>query len=146
MNCPFTPEIISRETTHSELNDLKTSPGSRNIRLNELLLTKTIDLHYAKKILSDHYDSSENAVRKGIRSICKHKEVEKGDDFNHSGAVDGKVVDSTLARQMRFIGRMGSSCGRVFNKSDYPDGEWKRVTPNMPKHDWATLKGTAVPF
>ena len=146
MNCPFTPEIISRETTHSELNDLKTSPGSRNIRLNHLLLSRTIDLSYAKKILSDHYDSSENAVRKGIRSICKHKEVEKGKDFNFSGAVDGKVVDSTLARQMRFIGRMGSSCGRVFNKSDYPDGEWKHVTLNMPKYDWVTLKGTAVPF
>ncbi len=54
------------------------------------------------------------------------------------GASDGKVVSSSMARKMQFEGRMGSSCGRIFRRSDYA------VSPdvpilNMPKHKWTKL-------
>ena len=140
MNSVFTPSIIQEEITdNSDLLNPYTSSGCRNLRFENLLKSDKLDLSAAKEILADHYDCHTNSMRKGIRGICKHKESEKGKDFNISGAVDGKVVDSTLARQMKFIGRMGSSCGRVFKKSNYPDGAWKKVTPNMPKYDWITL-------
>ena len=139
MNSAFTTELVNKETEDKDMHDANTSSGSRNLRLNFLLNQKKITLKYAKEILADHYDHKTKTFRKGIRGICKHKECEKGADFKIAGAVDGKVVDSTLARQMKFIGRMGSSCGRVFNKSDYPDGAWKAVTQNMPKHDWVVI-------
>lgn len=141
MNSVFSPEIASKETfKNNDLHDLKTSSGCRNVRLDYLLNSDKIDIKRAKSILADHYDCVTKTERKGIRAICKHKECEKGTRFCISGAVDGKVVDSALARQMKFIGRMGSSCGRVFQKSDYPDGPWKAVTPNMPKYNWVTIR------
>jgi hypothetical protein len=139
MNSAFTPELVARETKDKDMTDATTSSGSRNLRLNFLLNQKKINLKYAKEILADHYDYKTKTFRKGIRGICKHKECEKGHNFTIAGAVDGKVVDSTLARQMKFIGRMGSSCGRIFNKSEYPDGAWKAITPNMPRHDWVVI-------
>jgi hypothetical protein len=141
MNSVFTPEIVENEITdNSDIRDTKTSSGCRNKRLEFLLGEGPIDLKKARKILADHYDCDTDTVRKGIRGICKHKECEKGKDFKISGATDGKIVDAALAKQMKFIGRMGSSCGRVFRKSDYPDGAWKKVTPNMPKYDWITIR------
>jgi len=140
MNSALTPSIQDKEITNNkDFSDISTSIGCRNQRLKELL-SHPLDLKIAKNILADHYDCTKNTDRKGIRGICKHKECEKGKHFDTSGAVDGKVVDSTLAQQMRFIGRMGSSCGRAFNKANYPDGTWKKVTPNMPKYDWTTIR------
>ena len=141
MNSVFSPQIVAKETfKNNDMYDITTSSGCRNLRLDYLLNKDKIDLHSAKKILADHYDCVAKSDRKGFRSICKHKECEKGSAFNIAGAVDGKVVDSALARQMKFIGRFGSSCGRVFKKSDYPDGPWKAVTPNMPKYNWVTIR------
>jgi hypothetical protein len=141
MNSAVTPSIIHEEITdNKDLFDPYTSSGCRNHRLDFLLEKGKLDLKTAKEILADHYDCATNTIRKGIRGICKHKECERGKDYKPSGAVDGKVVDTTLAKQMKFIGRMGSSCGRVFRKSDYPDGAWKKVTPNMPKYDWITIR------
>lgn len=141
MNSAVTPSIIHEEITdNKDLFDLSTSSGCRNLRLEKLLDERQLDLKTAKEILADHYDCATNTVRKGIRGICKHKECERGKDYKPSGATDGKVVDASLAKRMQFVGRMGSSCGRVFRKSDYPDGAWKKVTPNMPKFDWITIR------
>jgi hypothetical protein len=111
--------------------------GSRNIRLNHLLNAQKLDLKYAKKVLADHYDHGENKFRKGMRGICKHKECEKGENYKIAGAVDGKVTDATMAKKMKFVGRMGSSCGRVFLKKDYPDVP--DCIDNMPRYKWTRL-------
>ena len=137
MNSAFTPELAKKETNDTELNDPTTINGSRNVRLNELLNAKKLDLKYAKKVLADHYDCKEKTVRKGMRGICKHKECEKGENYKVAGTVDGKVTDTTLARKMKFIGRMGSSCGRVFLKKDYPNVP--DCVDNMPKYNWVPL-------
>jgi hypothetical protein len=39
--------------------------------------------------------------------------------FAPRGAVDGCVTDSTLAKDMTFLGRYGNSCGMAFNKDDF---------------------------
>ena len=137
MNSAFTPELAKKETDDTELNDPTTINGSRNVRLNELLNAQKLDLKYAKKVLADHYDCKEKTVRKGMRGICKHKECEKGKNYKVAGTVDGKVTDTTLARKMKFIGRMGSSCGRVFLKKNYPNVP--DFMDNMPKYNWVTL-------
>jgi hypothetical protein len=137
MNSAFTPELAQKETNDTELNDPNSCNGSRNVRLNHLLNAKKLDLKYAKKVLADHYDCKEKMVRKGMRGICKHKECEKKVNYKVAGAVDGKVTDATLAKQMKFIGRMGSSCGRVFLKKDYPDVP--DCVESMPKYNWIKL-------
>jgi hypothetical protein len=137
MNSAFTPELAMNETNDTGLNDTHSGTGSRNLRLEHLLSQRVIDLKYAKKVLSDHYDYSENTFRKGMRGICKHKECETGENYKIAGAVDGKVVDATLAKKMKFIGRMGSSCGRVFLKKDYPDVP--DCVENMPRYKWVLL-------
>jgi hypothetical protein len=137
MNSAFSKELAKKETDDTELNDPTTINGSRNARLNELLSAKKLDLKYAKKVLADHYDCKENMVRKGMRGICKHKECETGKNYKVAGTVDGKVTDTTLARKMKFIGRMGSSCGRPFLRKNYPNVP--DCVDNMPKYNWVTL-------
>jgi hypothetical protein len=137
MNSAFNQELATKETNDKTMDDLTTINGSRNVRLKQLLNEKKLDLKYAKEILADHYDCRENKFRKGMRGICKHKECETGENYNFAGTVDGKVTDTTLAKQLRFIGRMGSSCGRPFLKKDYlnvPD-----CVENMPKYPWTKL-------
>lgn len=137
MNSAFTPELAVKETNNTEINDPASSNGSRNFRLEHLLNLKKLDLKYAKKILADHYDYGENCFRKGMRGICKHKECETGEDYKIAGTVDGKVTDATMAKQMKFMGRMGSSCGRIFMKKDYQDVP--DCVENMPKYKWVKL-------
>ena len=54
------------------------------------------------------------------------------------GASDGKVVHSSMARNMQFEGRMGSPCGRIFRRSDYDLSPDVPIL-NMPKHKWTKL-------
>ena len=83
----------------------------------------------------------------GIRGVCKHRECEDKEDFDLSGATDGKVVDSKMARKLEFQGIFGSSCGRVFKRKDYvkkmdEDNKsklWKDALQDVPKYTWVGL-------
>jgi hypothetical protein len=94
--------------------DMSTSSGARSARLHELL-TKThkgnIDATVAKRILADHYDMWLEKEHKGYRTICRHADSEEDIPANAIGTIDGKVVTTEMAKQMRFWGRYGSSCG-----------------------------------
>jgi hypothetical protein len=56
------------------------------------------------------------------------------------GANDGKVVDSRLGRQLRFLGRFGHPCGQVFDArkflEEHPQyawqAQWLRDKPEQP--------------
>jgi len=127
-----------------------------------------LDTGNAKKILSDHYDVSRSKYRMGKMNICKHVEIEhlhnkkegsKGvsvapSALNHGfplkgkvpketvgflkGATDGKVVDSAMARKLQFEGRMGSSCGRAFRRSDFGLPADVPIL-DMPRHKWTKI-------
>ena len=142
MNSAFSQEIRSLETTDIGFNDPQSRTGARNLRLEHLLADWDLDIADAKRIISDHYDVSVSKYEKSKRTICKHMECEK--EFAPSGATDGKVLDSKMAKTMSFEAIMGSSCGRVFRKNDYPDatkkhGNWKSVVENMPKFPWTSI-------
>ena len=147
MNSAISPEIRLLETDDSGLNDIMKSSGSRNSRLEYLLMEKyygKINVTTAKKIIADHYDSGKNQYRMGIRGICKHRECEEKEDFDLSGATDGKVVDSKMARELKFEGIFGSSCGRPFKKKDYvkkmkETKMWKDALQDVPKYKWVEL-------
>jgi hypothetical protein len=143
MNTAISPVLRALETTDTGLEDPHSGTGARNLRFEYLLRKPGLSIADAKRIISDHYDVGENRENKGSRTICKHGEC--ADQFAPTGATDGKVVDSEMARTMSFEGIMGSSCGRVFHKKDYPDyspkhGHWKKLVSNMPKWPWAKIK------
>jgi hypothetical protein len=111
MNSVTNKTIRDKETKDKNHWVTSTSVGARNVRLHVLLYETyygKINISNAKKILSDHYDVFLDKPTDGnIRSICKHN--------NYSfGAIDGKVVNSEMAKQMKFEGIYGNSCGRKF--------------------------------
>ncbi len=112
---------------------LSSRNGARYARLQELIGNITdMTLDYAKRVIADHYDMHLKKINKGYRSICSHKEPIK-----NAGAIDGKVIDTALAKQMHFMGRMGSSCGQT-RKLKMTKQE-KSVTPTMKQYRWTVL-------
>jgi len=161
-NDAMTQEVSMLSTVQDYKFNPNSTTGARNLRMEYLLFDKyrgELDVANAKKILADHYDVSRSKYRMGKMNICKHMELEgqnkeiKNDNNKEiknerkdpketlvslRGATDGKVIDSAMAKKMQFEGRMGSSCGRVFRRSDF--GLTADVPiPNMPKHKWTKI-------
>ncbi len=131
--------------------DIRTSNWARHVRLTNLIATHRgqLDLVIGSKILADHYDSYLKRVNASARSICKHCEL---DDCKHSadpelapfiptGSVDAAVVDATIASQLSFLFRFGSSCGKPFNKKEYflKNPQWQELYPyikDRPSRPW----------
>jgi len=114
-----------------------------------LLESKKINIDYAKEILSDHYDEYENNQHLNGSSICKHGELEHEEGARYSfypyGCTDGKVLNYEMAINMNFIGRFGSSCGRIFNAHQFikkhPKFKYmEKYLPNFPYTKWVTIK------
>jgi hypothetical protein len=147
MNSALSFEVRNKETYDIKHNDLNSSVGSRNYRLDYLLNRKhygNINISIAKEVLADHYDNKFKKKHKCSRGICKHSETD--DTFNYTpyGATDGKVTDSLLAKNMNFYGRFGSSCGRVFSVDSYvkkhPEhNKWKDVLDDYKAYGWVKL-------
>jgi hypothetical protein len=152
MNSAIDFELRTTETNDKTLFDLTTSSGARNARFNQLLNNEyygKINLQNAQCILSDHYDSLLKKTVMNSRSICKHVELtvrkNKKKSYYPFGCVDGKVVDSTLAKKLAFIGRFGSSCGRVFRVQSYVRKhtqykKWQNDLADFSKTDWTLLQ------
>jgi hypothetical protein len=91
-----------------------------------------LDATTAKLVIADHYDVYDEKTRMGSRSICKHVEVEPKSKKRPAkypfGAIDGKVVTTDMAKKMAFLGRWGSSCGRVYR----PTRTIKKLYPYVP--------------
>jgi hypothetical protein len=132
--------IRDKQTANNEeIHNLSTSIGSRNARL-DWLLNKVywgrLDIKTAKRVIADHFDPYKNKTRRGSRSICKHTELESTKD--PFGAIDGKVVDSKMAKKLRFWGRWGSSCGRAFYLSRSRKKAYPHV-PDLKSEPWTTV-------
>jgi hypothetical protein len=116
---------------------INTRNGARYQRLLDLISNKeNMSLNYAKKILADHYDVYKKTLKKGYRTICTHKETSKSNRI-HAGTVDGKVIDTALAKQMQFIGRIGSSCKE--KRTLKMTKQEKDVMPSLKIHNWRKL-------
>ena len=150
MNSAISPEVRLLDTNDIGFGDVMKSSGARNLRFEYLLMEKyygKINVSTAKKIIADHYDTGKNQYRMGIRGICKHREAEEDAEFYLSGATDGKVVDSKMARNLEFEGIFGSSCGRPFKRNNYTNkvGKsdesklWKDALQDIPKYNWVRL-------
>jgi hypothetical protein len=113
--------------------------------LNWLLNNKywgKLDAKAAKLVIADHYDVYDEKIRMGSRSICKHVEVEpalKKRLANYPfGAIDGKVVTADMAKKMTFLGRWGSSCGRIYRPTRTIRKQYPYV-PNFRGEAWVKI-------
>jgi hypothetical protein len=146
MNSVHDKTIREKETNDKDYGNTLTSSGARNMRFHYLLYekyAKKMNIENAKKTIADHYDVYLDKETDGNnRTICKHINPNNNYPF---GAIDGKIVDTNMAKKMTFLGRFGNSCGTDFNIrkyiQKYPKYKvWEKYLKNMPSQPWTELK------
>ena len=150
MNSAIDFELRTRETNDVDFDNIQSSSGSRNYRLNYLLNEKyygDIDISNGKKILGDHYDVYLSKTILNSRGICKHCELdgESEKPYYPYGCTDSKIVNSRMASNLSFMGRMGCGCSRDFHVKDFVEkhpeyNKWGKVLNDMPRKTWITIK------
>jgi hypothetical protein len=146
------PKVIAEETTFDP-KDASSSPNARHARADELVLKGkgSIDVEFAERYLSDHFDSFEKKEQADERVLCGHVDVSpRGvkewdwEAYNPGGAVQGKAMDSGMAAKMSFVSRAGHPCGADFLAADFldkhPEYSWQKpLLRDMKAGPWTTF-------
>lgn len=152
-NWPRDPEVIKDETSFDP-DDKSSSPNARKVRWEQLVAQNKgkIDVAMAEKFLADHFDTFQNKEEANERTLCGHVEtsprgIPEWDwkPYYPGGAVQGKAMDSTMAKDMSFSARRGHPCGTDFLADEFlkehPEYEWERsVLPDMKAGPWSVFK------
>jgi hypothetical protein len=128
------------------------------VRLGELMdnYKGKLCVSIAKKIIADHHDVYLNRQNPCSRTVCSHYELDAREymsqadrpkPFSPHGALDGCVVDGAMARQLRFWGRYGNSCGMPFNRDKFCNEhrQWEIFRPYLmsrPRQPWIIVGPT----
>jgi hypothetical protein len=151
MNSAMNDKLRKNETFDEDHDNITTSLGGRNHRLNELLnkvYKGKINIENSKKIMADHYDTYLRRNEENGRVICNHSEKDIRNcrylPYDLFGCTDGKVVNTEMAKKMRFAGRFGSSCGRPFSikkhVKDHPEmKKWKPHVRDFESYNWINI-------
>ena len=143
--------ILRFETTKKETN-IEMSAVARRVRWKRLMKENKgkINTELAKEFEADHFDTYLNTINPGGRSLCAHFDLESHnepgmDPFSPEGTLDGKVLDSKMAKQMSFVARWGSSCGMPFDAKAYleahPQFDWMTgLIKDRPTQPWTVFK------
>jgi hypothetical protein len=108
--------------------DTRTACGARRVRLTQLMQQHrgAIDTGVAQTILADHYDVYLNVPDNPCsRTVDGHYELDPFQywqarrPYSPQGAVDGKVMDSDMAKRLSLVARWGNSSGMPFVAADY---------------------------
>lgn len=118
---------ILRDETTAAYDDLRDRSVARRERWKQLMKEHygKIETEIAKRMLADHYDMYLGKENPSSRTICGHHELDDGSipssrgAYYPGGAVDGKVVDSNLAKNWRFWAKWGSSCDIGFSAKEF---------------------------
>jgi len=128
---------LLRFETKSDKTNIKNSSVARRVRWKQLMKENVgkVDLELAKGFEADHYDTYLKMNNPSGRTLCGHDELDPkfsggGTPYEAGGTIDGKVVDSKMAKQMSFITRWGSACGMAFDAKKYLEAH--------PQYDWMT--------
>jgi len=144
-------KLLRFETKSDELN-IKHSSVARRVRWKELMkkYAGKINLDLAKAFEADHYDEYVKKNNPSGRTLCAHYEIDpmfSGLDtpFEPGGTLDGKVVDSKMAKQMSFVARWGAACGMPFNAKrflkEHAQFDWMTgLLEDRPSQPWTTFK------
>jgi hypothetical protein len=141
-------EKLAREETKFDLKDMSLSANARKVRAVELVegAKGRIDVAFAKRYLSDHYDSFEKKEEPNERSLCGHIDLSpRGlkpwqEPFGPAGTVEAKAADYRLVKEMSFEAAGGHPCGIGFKAAAHlkahPEFKWQgallRDLPSMP--------------
>jgi hypothetical protein len=141
-NAPIDPRIRNLECSDTGFADIRRHQGARQVRLTQLMrqYEGRIDVQIGQKILADHHDVYLNKTNPCSRTVDGHYELDPRQfmsdpsrplPYQPRGAVDGKVMDSALAKKMSFWGRWGNSSGMPFEADKF-----------LARHiQWEHLKG-----
>jgi len=145
-------KILRFETKTKETN-IKLSSIARRVRWKQLMKENVgkVNLELAKDFEADHFDTYLNKTKPGGRTLCAHGdlnfEADAGidDPFPPIGTLDGKVIDSKMAKQMSFIARWGSACGIPFDANTFleahPQYDWMNgLLKDRPTQPWTSFK------
>jgi Phospholipase B len=143
---------ILRFETKTPETDIKISSIARRVRWKQLMKENEgkINLELAKIFEADHYDTYLNVINPSLRTLCSHPYLDAdifGADipFSPWGTVDGKVVDSKMAKQMSFVARWGSACGTAFDAKAFLEKhqqfDWMNgLLKDRPTEPWTIFK------
>jgi len=143
---------ILRFETKSKEEDIKTSSVARRVRWKQLMKENAgkINLELGEKLEADHYDTYLNSNTPDMRTLCSHPNLDSDPysvdvPFAPWGTLDGKIVDSKMAKQMSFVARWGSACGTPFVAKDYLEQhqqfDWMNgLIKDRPAQPWTTFK------
>ncbi|MEI8333928.1 MAG: C45 family peptidase [Chloroflexota bacterium] len=134
--------------------DTRTPAACRRVRLTQLMEEQRgkIDPEVAKAVLSDHYDIYlDKADNPCSRTIEGHYEIDPFTywqarrPYSPQGALDGKVMDATMAKDMSFVARWGSSSGMPFDAAAYTAAhpQWDNVAGYLndrPTQPWTLFR------
>jgi hypothetical protein len=129
-NAPLDPRIRNLECSNTGYADIRRHQGARQVRLTQLMEEHhgKIDVEVAEKILADHYDVYLKKDNPCSRTVDGHYELDAREymsspgrplPFQPRGTVDGKVMDSDLAKQLSFWARWGNSSGMPFDAEEF---------------------------
>jgi len=150
-NFPISSKL-AREETNFDLQDAGESSNARHVRWQQLMkgYKGKIDVAAAQRFLADHYDTYEKKDDPDERTLCGHIDLSPRGSrpwqppFGTAGAVQNKVVDSTLAERMSFTASAGHSCGIDFKAAEHmrkhPELSWEKdLLRDMDSHPWTTF-------
>jgi hypothetical protein len=152
-NTALDPRIRNLECDGA-YSDIRTAMGARQVRLVELMdmYKGKLNVQAGEAILADHYDVYlQRTGNPGSRTVDGHYYL---DDmaywparrpYQPSGAVDGKVMDSRMARSLSFYGRFGNSCGMAFDASSFfsEHPQWnylEGIIKDRPSQPWTLFE------
>ena len=152
-NFAHDPEVIAQDTTFDPHNPA-TSPNARRTRWEELMEGNRgkIDVALAQKFMADHHDAYEKTEQANERTLCGHVDASgRGVDvwewpaYYPGGAVQGKVIDSSLAKALSFYAHMGHPCGQDFLAKPFlqahPEFAWQApLLRDMKAGPWTLFK------
>ncbi len=164
-NAPIDPEIRNLECTNTGYMDIRRHQGARQVRLTQLVekYRSEITPDVAKLILSDHQDPYLTQLEGNeIENFCSrnvdaHYELDPRKymsqigrplPYQPQGAVDGKTADSTMARDLNFCVRFGSSSDIGFNADkffeEHPQfNDMKDFIDSRPANPWTSVNEIA---
>jgi hypothetical protein len=152
------PKVLKLDTPQFDPTNRESSPNARRVRWEQLLTENKgkIDVSLAEQMLSDHADSFEQKVEANERTLCGHVDTSTrgvsiwawGSSFP-GGAVQGKATDSTMAKDMRLVARMGHPCGEDFLAqpflASHPDYAWQApFLRDMKSGPWTTFRSAEI--
>lgn len=156
-NAPHDPRIRNLECSNTGYGDIRRHQGARQVRLTQLMeeYYGNIDVEIGQEILADHYDVYlQKEDNPWSRTIDGHYELDVREymsqpgrplPYQPRGAVDGKVTDSDLARDLTFWTRWGNSSGLPFDAEAFLDEhiQWEHLYGYLidrPRRPWTIFQ------